>query len=90
MLLAGHVLDIEKWRRLGESLLARQIERLVCEDGTGAEQSVAYLVQTLEYYLLALKVSPRLEGDPVLQQRFGAAARFLSARPPTACAAHNR
>lgn len=89
LLLAGHVLDIEKWRRLGESLLARQIERLVCEDGTGAEQSVAYLVQTLEYYLLALKVSPPLAGDAVVRQRLGAAARFLSAltvqrpAPPT-------
>ena len=79
LLLAGHALGIERWRLLGETVLAQQVGRLVCEDGTGAEQSVAYLVQTLEYYLLSVKVSSRLEGDPILKQRCAAAARFLSA-----------
>lgn len=79
LLLSGHALGIERWRRLGDTILGGQIGRLVCEDGTGAEQSVGYLVQTVEYYLLALKVSPRLGDDAVVRQRLGAAARFLSA-----------
>lgn len=79
LLLAGHTLGIEEWRSLGDSVLAQQIGRLVRDDGTGAEQSVGYLVQTLEYYLLAVPVSSRLRDDPVLKQRCAAAAKFLSA-----------
>ena len=79
LLLASDILGTERWRVAGESHLAAQAGRLIREDGTGAEQSVAYLIQTLEYYLVALTLSARLRRDGTVVRRLAAAARFLSA-----------
>ncbi len=79
LLLSGEALGVGAWRRAGESHLSSLAPRLFREDGTGAEQSIAYLVQTLEYYLLAAAVSSRLRSDPKVRQRLAAAARFLQA-----------
>lgn len=68
----------DKWRKMGEEILLRELDRQVYPDGVYFEQSTWYQRYTAEFYIQYLVLSGRLEGKPFGLPSKKAAARISS------------
>jgi hypothetical protein len=67
----------ERWARLGKSILLREIDAQIHDDGGHAELSTCYHRYTLDFYNLAL-ITAELEGDAASTTKFRDAVSRLS------------
>lgn len=72
----GLLLNIDRWRRTGASIVEQQFDRQVRADGSHFEQSTYYHVYALDMFLLHYILAGRPDG---FRQKLGAMAEYLDA-----------
>ena len=68
-----------RWNSLGRTILVREIDRQILDDGTPAEQAFHYLGFILDFYFLVLRIAPDFIDEGHVRERLASAASFISA-----------